>query len=184
MSKWDGRRRRPLIPNEFQQMAGRAGRRGMDGKGTWSFPTARGSRSGDVEIATGPLHPVRSAFTMRYNTVLNLWDPPQGERVRQYSSQSLLQFQTNRRVREPRLDLMALRSGSPLLEGLPARLRGRRRSAREYRALGRGTETGGDAGTAGGEDESRVLTMTDDRPWKEPTRHVLRQVFRRCRSAR
>ena len=33
MSKYDGVSRRPLIPNEFQQMAGRAGRRGIDEQG-------------------------------------------------------------------------------------------------------------------------------------------------------
>ena len=43
MRKWDGRRRRILIPNEFQQMAGRAGRRGMDAFGQLSFPTRPGS---------------------------------------------------------------------------------------------------------------------------------------------
>ena len=53
-----------------------------------------------LTIATGPLHPVLSAFKIRYNTVLNLWDPPHGERVRQLLSRSLAQFQTARRIRE------------------------------------------------------------------------------------
>ena len=47
-----------------------------------------------LEIATGELHPVRSAFAIRYNTVLNLWDPPEGERVRAMLLQSLAQFQS------------------------------------------------------------------------------------------
>ncbi|HST04945.1 MAG TPA: DEAD/DEAH box helicase, partial [Chloroflexia bacterium] len=38
MSKWDGVSRRPLIPNEFQQMAGRAGRRGIDEQGHVVMP--------------------------------------------------------------------------------------------------------------------------------------------------
>src|SRR5690606_8330766 len=83
MSKWDGRRRRLLIPNEFQQMSGRAGRRGMDRFGHVVVPYSPWfSFRETLEIATGELHPVRSAFSIRYNTVLNLWDPPDGDRVR------------------------------------------------------------------------------------------------------
>ena len=77
MSKWDGRRRRMLIPNEFQQMAGRAGRRGMDPFGHVVVPYSPWFTFREtLDIATGELHPVQSAFAIRYNTVLNLWDPP------------------------------------------------------------------------------------------------------------
>jgi ATP-dependent RNA helicase HelY len=101
MSKWDGQRTRPLIPNEFQQMAGRAGRRGMDEEGHVIVPYSPYITFEEtLAVATGPLHPVRSAFKVRYNTVLNLWDPPRGERVRQLLGQSLAQFQAARRIRE------------------------------------------------------------------------------------
>ena len=36
-----------------------------------------------LEIATRELLLVRPALFIRYNTVLNLWDPPRGARVRQ-----------------------------------------------------------------------------------------------------
>ena len=95
MSKWDGRRRRMLIPNEFQQMAGRAGRRGMDPFGHVVVPYSPWFTFREtLDIATGELHPVQSAFAIRYNTVLNLWDPPLGERVRALLQQSLAQFQS------------------------------------------------------------------------------------------
>ncbi|MHB8646243.1 MAG: DEAD/DEAH box helicase [Thermomicrobiales bacterium] len=180
LTKWDGRRRRLLIPNEFQQMSGRAGRRGMDALGHVVMPySARISFTEMLQVATGALHPVRSGFSVRYNTVLNLWDPPAGERVRQLLSQSLLHYQTNRRVRDTEMDLMALEeriatvskgcllgyeSGDDLLD--------------EYRALGRGIKLAETQERRAREDETRVLMTTDDRPWKEPTRHVLRQVFR------
>ena len=50
-----------------------------------------------LAIATGPLYPVQSAFTVRYNTVLNLWDPPNGERVRQLlkGTWKLIAFKTS-----------------------------------------------------------------------------------------
>ena len=107
MSKWDGRRRRVLLPNEFQQMAGRAGRRGMDEFGQVVVPYSPWIEFRDMlEIATGPLEPVRSAFAIRYNTVLNLWDPPDGDRVRQMLQQSLAQYQTSQRVRQLEDDII------------------------------------------------------------------------------
>ncbi len=77
MSKWDGVSKRPLLPNEFQQMAGRAGRRGIDEQGHVVIPYSPFVTFHEaLNIATGPLRPVESAFTMRYNTVLNLWETP------------------------------------------------------------------------------------------------------------
>ncbi|MEP6776176.1 MAG: DEAD/DEAH box helicase, partial [Chloroflexota bacterium] len=128
MSKWDGVSRRPLIPNEFQQMAGRAGRRGIDEQGHVVVPYSPFVTFHEaLNIATGQLHPVESAFTIRYNTVLNLWDNPtradrevedegtevgdeqlseevsatrSEERVLRVMRSSLLQFQQNRRLRD------------------------------------------------------------------------------------
>ena len=109
MSKWDGRRRRVLIPNEFQQMAGRAGRRGMDAFGHVVVPYSPWLPFREMlTIATGPLEPVRSAFAVRYNTVLNLWDPPHGDRVRNMLQQSLAQFQAGQRIRQLEDDIIEI----------------------------------------------------------------------------
>jgi ATP-dependent RNA helicase HelY len=107
MSKWDGRRRRPLIPNEFQQMAGRAGRRGMDAFGHVVVPYSPWVAFREMlGVATGELEPVRSSFAVRYNTVLHLWDPPDGDRVRQMLRRSLAQFQTSQRIRQLEHDII------------------------------------------------------------------------------
>jgi ATP-dependent RNA helicase HelY len=180
LSKWDGRRRRLLIPNEFQQMAGRAGRRGMDPKGDIVVPHSPWiSFKETLEIATGELEPVRSSFAIRYNTVLNLWDPPHGSRVKHMLQQSLFQFQTARRIRDledtvlnvgaeieaiPQGCLIGLDAGDELLDeyrGINASittLRGReRRLQRELREL---------------------RLRLDDRPWPEPGRQALRRAFK------
>ena len=180
MSKWDGRRRRVLKPNEFQQMAGRAGRRGMDAFGHVVVPYSPWLPFREMlTIATGPLEPVRSAFAVRYNTVLNLWDPPDGDRVRNMLQQSLAQYQAGQRIRQLEDDiieiggdiigvrkgcLIGLPDGDDLLE--------------DYRLL-IGTRTTAE------QKERRIAQQVADieqslesAPWPEPGRQALRKVLR------
>ncbi|HEU0028519.1 MAG TPA: DEAD/DEAH box helicase, partial [Ktedonobacterales bacterium] len=94
VSKFDGQQMRLMTPNEYQQVTGRAGRRGMDENGAavmlyspWdAFEPA-------FAALTGPLLPVTSAFTVRYNTVLNLWRPGDQGRLRRAVAASLREFQ-------------------------------------------------------------------------------------------
>ncbi|CAA9558343.1 MAG: FIG005666: putative helicase [uncultured Thermomicrobiales bacterium] len=181
MSKWDGRRRRMLIPNEFQQMAGRAGRRGMDAFGHVVVPYSPWITFREtLEIGTGPLEPVRSAFAIRYNTVLNLWDPPQGERVRAMLQQSLAQFQTAERIRQleddiieiggdiagvPQGCLIGLDAGDELLE--------------DYRGLTRTlTAAEGKQRRLAQEFDELSQNVVGGTPWPEPGRQALRRAFR------
>ncbi|MBA3450771.1 MAG: DEAD/DEAH box helicase, partial [Chloroflexia bacterium] len=181
MSKWDGRRRRMLIPNEFQQMAGRAGRRGMDPLGHVVVPYSPWFTFREtLDIATGELHPVRSAFAIRYNTVLNLWDPPHGERVRTLLRQSLAQFQSSQLIREledqiiamgveidriPQGCLIGLDAGDELLEDY----RRANRSLAAAQSKQRRFE---------GERTGIHHELSTAAPWAEPGRQALRRAFR------
>ncbi len=81
-SKFDGERRRMLTPNEFRQMAGRAGRRGMDNLGTVVVlysPLVSARRM--AELARGELWPLESAFAPGYNALVNLWQPDLGDKL-------------------------------------------------------------------------------------------------------
>ena len=122
----------------------------MDALGHVVMPySPRISFAETLQIATGPLYPVRSGFSVRYNTVLNLWDPPAGERVRQLLSQSLLQYQTNRRVRDTEMDLMALEERiANVAKGCLLGYEGGDDLLDEYRALSRGLRLARDAGAA------------------------------------
>ena len=181
MSKWDGRRRRMLIPNEFQQMAGRAGRRGMDPFGHVVVPYSPWFTFREtLDIAMGELHPVRSAFAIRYNTVLNLWDPPHGERVRTLLQQSLAQFQSSQRIRGledeiigmgeeidriPQGCLIGLDAGDELLEDYRRANRSLAAAQNKQRRLE-------------GERITIRRTLSTTTPWAEPGRQALRRAFR------
>ena len=180
MSKFDGQSVRPLLPNEFQQMTGRAGRRGIDRAGYVVLPYSPWVEFADaLRIATGRLNPVESTFALRYNTVLNLWDPPEGERVLYVLQQSLMQFQMTRKVRElsddlqqwqDRIDsvergcLIGYPAGEELLEQYEELNHNRvalRRKRDEVRR-----------------EINNLSSRLSELPWHRPTREALRKLFR------
>ena len=185
MTKWDGRRRRILIPNEFQQMAGRAGRRGMDVFGHVVIPYSPVIPFREaMEVATGDLHPVQSAFAIRYNTVLNLWDPPRGERVRQMLQRSLAQYQTSQRIRLIENDILEIEAEQAgLVAGRNEEIARADELLSEYQSLNR-------SATGLKRQEQELLStivalrteVSSSTPWKEPGRLALRKLLRGAKS--
>lgn len=94
ISKFDGTQMRLMTPNEYQQITGRAGRRGMDTKGAAVILYSPWDAfEPSFAALTAPLLPVTSAFTVRYNTVLNLWRPGDIARLRTALAASFREFQ-------------------------------------------------------------------------------------------
>ncbi|MFT4040509.1 MAG: DEAD/DEAH box helicase [Thermomicrobiales bacterium] len=184
MSKWDGRRRRMLIPNEFQQMAGRAGRRGMDPFGHVVVPYSPWFTFREtLDIATGELHPVRSAFAIRYNTVLNLWDPPAGERVRALLQESLGQFQSSQRIRDLEDDIIAIiEEIDRIPQGCLIGLEAGDELLEDYRRLNRSLSAAQNKEQRLAAEQTSVLRDVDTSvPWSEPGRQALRRALRGAR---
>jgi superfamily II RNA helicase len=94
LSKFDGQEMRLLTPNEYSQLTGRAGRRGMDVRGAAVIPYSSWEpfESAFAHI-TGELYPVVSSFAIRYNSVLSLWRPNDTTHLRRICASSLREYQ-------------------------------------------------------------------------------------------
>src|SRR6266851_5381614 len=97
LSKFDGQEMRLLTPNEYRQLTGRAGRRGMDVHGAAIIPYSPWEPfESSFERITNELLPVTSSFIIRYNSVLNLWRPGDIQHLRRICASSLREYQRYR----------------------------------------------------------------------------------------
>lgn len=94
LSKFDGQEMRLLTPNEYRQLTGRAGRRGMDTRGAAVISYSPWEPFEEsFQRITGELLPVTSSFVIRYNSVLSLWRPGDTQYLRRICASSLREFQ-------------------------------------------------------------------------------------------
>ena len=94
LSKFDGQEMRLLTPNEYRQLTGRAGRRGMAVQGSAIIPYSPWEPfESSFQRITGELLPITSSFVIRYNSVLNLWRPGDLQHLRSICASSLREFQ-------------------------------------------------------------------------------------------
>ncbi len=100
--RYDGREMIPLPTREFMQMAGRAGRRGMDEEGTVVIRTTLEDYPQLTPQLTGYLNatyePVRSRFSPSLNSVVNLLARHDSVRIRELIERSFLAFYRDRRA--------------------------------------------------------------------------------------
>jgi superfamily II RNA helicase len=102
LSKYDGRAVSPMTVREFMQMAGRAGRRGMDEVGhvvvrmdPWDYGPVRGLMGAYRSAAP---EKVRSSFNLSFHSVAHLLQRHPLERIEALVQSSFLAYQQTRRA--------------------------------------------------------------------------------------
>lgn len=101
LEKFDGVDFRYLKTREYHQMAGRAGRRGIDAKGyVYARVDPRFCDLDEVRrILTGEVEPIESQFNLSYSSLLNLYQT-YGDLLFDVCEASFSSFQNQRRLRE------------------------------------------------------------------------------------
>jgi superfamily II RNA helicase len=108
LEKYDGRRMSPLTCRQFMQKAGRAGRRGMDEEGhvviRLDMEQFRELRPRLERYMQGRYEPVRSSFNLSWNSVIQLIQRHEPERIRGIVEKSFLAWfhagQARRKIEE------------------------------------------------------------------------------------
>ena len=94
LSKFDGQEMRLLTPNEYNQLTGRAGRRGMDTQGAAVIPYSPWEPFEEsFQRIIGENLPVTSQFVIQYNSILHLWQYNSIQQLRRIYAGTLREYQ-------------------------------------------------------------------------------------------
>jgi len=104
LRKFDGQRFRLVTSKEYFQLAGRAGRRGIDKEGYVVTILQEGESILDYKrISERDIEPIQSQFTLSFNTVLNMIDAYSTQEIDTFLKQNFHAFrrqhETHRQVR-------------------------------------------------------------------------------------